>query len=287
MTQSCRTLIALVTTTLLAFGASADDTRKPHYLTKPPAEAPVRIVSLAPVTTEILFALGVGDRVVGVTRFCDRPQAATTKPKVGGYIDVSLERVLAQRPDLVVGMPSMGQRALLTQLQAQGVPIYVGFGDALHEVRDLIRGLGDVVGRKRQASQLLDDLDAGLRAAHTHQASRKRVVVLVGSAPIVAAGPNTFIDDVVHQLGHDNALRTGGSWPVLSLESLLSLRPDVVVVASGAADAEVLQKQVQHNKLDIDIRVAPSPLLMRPGPTLHVDAAAFARLVAAPKAPAP
>ena len=166
----------LVTFFVFSAGSlQATDNKTPQFLNAAPKKVQpfTRIVSLAPVITETLFALGVGDRLVGVTRFCDRPAQASKIPKVGGFVDGSLERILGLKPDLVVAMPQQAQRGLLKNIQEHGVPVYLVFGDTISEIKQLIHGLGTLLKKKesRPSHQKASDLLRRL-SRYSGQASR-------------------------------------------------------------------------------------------------------------------
>lgn len=247
-----------------------------------PVGRPLRIVSLAPVVTETLFALGAGDRVVGVTRFCDRPAAAQALPKIGGFIDPQLEAILALKPDLVIAQPSRGVRTTLDRLRDRGVPVLVGFGDTLAEVRDLVLKVGDAVDAAAAARRKVAALDAALdklRRPQTHRSPR--VLVLVGARPLVAAGRGTFVDEALELVGARQALTASTpQWPTLSVETVGVLQPDVIVAAGGPADAAALQRTLAG----LGARRPPivsgkGAFLMRPGPSLDDDVALLQQLL--------
>lgn len=290
-------LATLLLGVALAGAASGPEERKPQLYRPDPsalegAAAPKRIVSLAPVLTETLFALGAGEAVVGVTRYCDRPAAATHLPKVGGYVDPQLEALLALEPDLVVAMPSLGQRQALDRLRAQGVPVWVAFGDRIAEVRDLVTALGALLHKEREAAEVLSRLDEGLRAVKetaSKSSTRLRAAVVFQVEPLVVAGPGTFPDEALAIAGAlPAAPRSGPAWPTWSLESLLAVAPDVLVAAEGPVAAERLRALVARlGPTGERIRVvAPErPILMRPGPSLHEDVAVLARLLSSATRP--
>jgi iron complex transport system substrate-binding protein len=306
---------ALVAATLAAVvvgAAPATGVRQPHWY-RPAEAAPgssspgssspgsaSRIVSLAPVVTETLFAVGAGPRVVGVTRFCDRPAAAAALPKVGGFTDASLEAILALDPDLVVAMPSMAQRALLDRLRDRGVPVFVVFGDTPDEVRDLLAAVGDVVGAASAGRALATRQDDSLQAIAARGRARSRkprgaVAVVVGSDPLVVAGPGTFADVAVRATGAARAVLPGDpQWPQWSLESVLARHVVIVVAAEGPASALHLRELFRPlgDRAPVVI-AADRAILMRPGPSFVDDALALesllveALLVEAQRAPLP
>ena len=264
--------------------------RKPQLLLpdahRTRSDDPHRIVSLAPVVTETLFLLARGDRVVGVTRYCDTPAAAQALPKVGGYVDVSLERVLALKPDLVMAMPSLGQRELLLRLRAAGIPVLVLFGDTLGEVRELVRAVGDASQSAERAEHIVDDLDAALaRFARARPgAGVGRVLTVVGVDPIVVAGPGSFIAEVFAQAGITSAVAPDApQWPSWSLERLSRRHVDLIMVAAGpelrAAVDRLLTSAFPAAERPRVVS-ADHPVLMRPGPALGRDLETVAALLA-------
>lgn len=257
-----------------------------------PATAPQRIVSLAPVVTETLFVLGAGARVVGDTRFCDRPAEAKAIAKVGGFVDISLEQVLTLKPDLVIAMPSLGQRDVLDRLRERGVPVLVVFGDTLAEVHGLTRAIGDVVGAPAAAAKLekaLDEAASSLRtlappaSVNGPLAVRQRAAVVVGTDPIVVAGPGTFAADAVTLAGFTLAVPNDGPmWPVWSPESLATSHVDVLVAAAGPDDAAKLNAVITRafpTGKRPRVVASTGAILMRPGPSLVADLAELARLL--------
>lgn len=248
-----------------------------------PAAAPTRIVSLAPVVTETIFRLGRGDRLVGDTRFCDTPEAAKALPKVGGFVDISLERVLALKPDLVVAMPSLGQRDVLDRLREHGVPVRVLFADTLDEVHDLIGDLGAILEATDAASALDEDLSLAAGALRGMHIRARRAAVVVGHDPIVVAGPGTFAADALALAGLKPATAPGAPmWPVWSPESLASSRVELLVVAEGPEAAKqveaLLARALPADKRPVVI-ASTRPFLMRPGPALVDDLAELRRLL--------
>lgn len=291
------TLVGLTLAT--AFPSLASETRRSH-LYRPDANAttpkapPKRIVSLAPVLTETLFALGAGDSVVGVTRYCDRPAAAARLPKVGGYVDTQLEVLLALEPDLVVAMPSLGQRQVLDRLRERGVPVWVAFGDRIEEVRDLVAGLGALLQREAEAARVLAELDGGLatiKSISAKSTNRLRATVVFQVDPLVVAGPSTFPEEALVLAGAlPAAPRNAPAWPTWSLEALLAVAPDVLVAAEGPAAAARLRELLTRGgprAARIRVVAHEAPILIRPGPSLHDDVAVLAHLLREASAPTP
>ena len=281
---------ALLTTSLVTLLLASAAPRAPqwHRDDLPHAQpelAATRIVSFAPVVTETLFLLGRGDNVVGVTRFCDRPPQAAARDKVGGFVDISLERVVALKPDLVIAMPSLGQRALLDRLRGLGIPVLVVFADGFAEVKLMTSGLGDVVRARPAADALNADLDLAMAALRGKMLTPRRAAVVVGHAPLVVAGPGTFAAEALSIAGLSSAVPPDAPlWPVWSAESLALSGVQVLVAAEGAQAAAALRALIDRvvpAGRRPHVVAAAEPILMRPGPALVADLAALGALLAA------
>jgi iron complex transport system substrate-binding protein len=196
-----------------------------------------RIVSLAPSTTEALFAIGAGDRLVGRSRFCDFPPEATSLPIVGD-VEPDLEAVLALRPDLVVGVGGLTSGRLADKLGARGISTWFSDAGSLAAIGGLLRELGERAGHPRDASRLAESLDARERSIERSVAGapRPRVLFVVSLAPVVAAGPKSFANELIYDAGGDNVLAEGGAWPTIGFERIVELSPDVVLDATMASD---------------------------------------------------
>jgi iron complex transport system substrate-binding protein len=202
----------------------------------PPAEAH-RIVSLGPGTTETIFAVGAGDRLVGRSRYCDYPPEAARVPAVGG-MEPDVEAILELHPDLVVGPSGHWSAGLAETLRAHGIASW--FPDEIESlagVDRLIEGLGARTGHAAEARRVVDALGAQERAVDAAVAGkpRPRVLLVAGVEPVVwVAGPQSFADELLRRAGAVNAVTGGGAWPVVGLERVAELDPDVVVDVSVA-----------------------------------------------------
>ncbi|MGE5553223.1 MAG: cobalamin-binding protein [Betaproteobacteria bacterium] len=208
---------------------------------------PRRIVSLAPSATEMLFALGLGERVVGVTRWCTYPAAAKALPKVGD-LTLSEERIAALRPDLIVGDLSL-ERPFLERLDRLGWPVMAVGPRRVDEVAQalelLARAAGEAeVGRQeatRFRARLAQLTREGAENAR-RRGGRARVFLLLDPEQLYTAGPGTFLDELVWLAGGRNVAEGAKSpWPLLSEEAFLLADPQVIVVACPPP-ATVLQK---------------------------------------------
>ncbi len=245
-----------------------------------------RVVSLAPSATEILFALGAGDRVVGVTRYDDYPEAVTELPRVGGFIDPDPEAVIALAPDLVVAVRTSGGRARIDTLARLGVPVLVVPAESIDDLWVAIEAIGGAVGRADQATALAGRLRAALeriRRAHRDR-PRLRVLLVVGHRPLVVAGRGTYLDGLLDYVAADNVVSAGGAYPRLDLEATVALDPDAIVDVAMLRSDPGFWDRFGAVRAVRDGRVVPvdgDPLL-RPGPRLPDGLAALARALRKP-----
>jgi iron complex transport system substrate-binding protein len=228
---------------ILALGAPAAASEGPDMLGRrvPIPDRPLRLVSLAPSLTEIVFALGRGDWLVGATDVCDFPPAARDLPRVGGIAAPNLERIVALRPDLVLTTAEGNTWALLGQLASLKVPSFALIPDSVTGVLASIRTLGQALRVEGVAEALAREVEARVGEVQRRVAGRERprVLYLVWPEPMIAAGPGTYIHDLLRIAGGQNII--GGrtvAYPRLGWEEVVGRRPDVVLIAShrDAAD---------------------------------------------------
>ncbi|MFA7563266.1 MAG: helical backbone metal receptor, partial [Methanoculleus sp.] len=196
---------------------------------------PVRIVSLAPANTEILFALGLGDRVVGVTDYCNYPEEATTKPKVGGYSTVNIERVVAAQPDLVVGAFGNTEEAI-NRLKSLGLTVITLSPDSVEGTLHDIRLTGKATDTEVEAERLAASMEARIDAVQEKTKSVTRpptVAHVIWYDPIWVSGSITFQDELITLAGGTNAFPELEGWQIVSLERFITTDPEVIVVNSG------------------------------------------------------
>ncbi len=195
-------------------------------------ENPHRLVSLAPNITEIVYALGLGDELVGDTDNCDFPPRATSKPHVGTMVNPSLERIVALKPDLALGTPEANRRETADQLERLGVPVYGVTANTLAGTLASIEELGKVLGRAAEASRLVAQMQARIDRVENRIKGQPepRVLFVVWYRPLITVGPGTFIADVIRAAGGSPiGENLKGEWPRLTLEELLPLNPDAIL----------------------------------------------------------
>jgi iron complex transport system substrate-binding protein len=247
---------------------------------------PQRIVSLAPSLTETLFALGLGDRVVGVTRFCAYPPEVLELPRVGGHLDPNFEAIVSLEPDLVVAIPSSHESGL--RLESLGISVLEVDQHDVEAVLESVSAVAAKCGVPDRGAVLREELEGRLARvkAVVAEAPRPRAVVVVGHQAgddavrsVWAAGSDTFYDGVLRIAGGDNAV-TGGlaRYPELSREGLASLDPDVVLdVIAGLEDRRLDLEAVHESWMRLTelravreqrINVLVGDQMVVPGPRL-------------------
>src|SRR5216684_884947 len=199
----------------------------------PPVPAEVRrVVTLAPSLSEIVLALGAGDRLVGVTRFDDDPRVAGL-PRVGGYNDPEPETVLGLHPDLVLAQPAPENRGPVETLARLGIPVEAfALGD-LREIGDAMEQIGALLGLPERGRALRENLEAH-RARVRAQAARgphPRALLVFGLDPLVVAGPRGFAGELLRDAGAVNAAGDADRpFARLSVEAAVRAQPDVIVI---------------------------------------------------------
>jgi iron complex transport system substrate-binding protein len=198
-----------------------------------------RIVSLAPNLTETLFALGLGDRVVGVTDFCDYPPEAATREHIGGPVTPNLERIARLRPDLVLATRAGGNRLSTVQsLETLGLAVFATDPHTVDEVIGSAEQIGEITGAARQGRLLADGLRRRLDevAARLSGSTPTAVLLVVWPDPLITVGHNTFIADALRRAGAENVIQTSQDWPNASLEEVARKQPRYLLFASDHSE---------------------------------------------------
>lgn len=240
------------------------------------AAVPRRIISLAPSTTEILFALEAGERVVGVTSYCDFPAAAQAKEKIGDTLHPNLERMIALKPELIVVTTASQLEQLARQLDQLQIPLYVTNPRTVREVVASIRALGEVIGATPRATELADEMERRIGAVElrVRDLPEPRVLYALQAAPLITAGHNTFINDLINLAGGASiSSAEEADYPQFSRETVVARAPEVII-APAIHGTEL----VREEDLRRDFAVTPAlrnnrivrvnPDWIRPGPRI-------------------
>jgi iron complex transport system substrate-binding protein len=245
-------------------------------------------VSLSPSTTEALFAIGAGDRVVGRSRYCDFPPEAAKLPEIGGYVDPSYEAILALRPDLVTGARGPAGAAMSERLDARGIATFLPQTESFAQIDTMILGLGERTGRAKEAKATVDALDAHVAAIEKAVSTKPRVRVLLvfGLQPISVAGPSSFAEEMIRRAGGTNVVTEGGGYPTMGVERVITLDPDLVVNAAiaEAHGKERIGKDTPgwgHVRAVVEGHVSAitDESVLRPGPRIGDGLATLARAI--------
>jgi iron complex transport system substrate-binding protein len=253
-------------------------------------ESPQRIVSLSPQLTEILFALGLGNKVVAVSNNCNWPAEAEDKPKVGTFWQPNIEAIIAARPDLVVAEQFEQHKQVADTLRRTGLNVT---GVRLEKIPELFTTIGEIgkaAGCPAQAETLAKDINEQLNAIRSRYGSGAKVRVLwvVQAEPLRVAGKSTFIDEIVGLVGGENAIGpTIQQYPAIGTEELLACGAEVIIqsamgtqdIAGQQQDAERFWSRFKNlpavkNKR---IYVVEPDMILRLGPRLPQGAERIAR----------
>ena len=245
---------------------------------------PMRIVSLAPSNTEILFALGLGDRVVGVTDYDDYPPEAKSKPSVGGYVDPNIEVLVSMKPDLILGTEAQ-PASTYKEIQDEGLTIVGISPKTIDQILDSITLIGKITGTEKEAKTLTDSMQKRIKAVTDKTAKltadqKPKVFYVVWNDPLMTAGKDTFIDELITDAGGVNIFGDQESYPTVSIENVIAANPQIIIAGSGmGAGADVPYQYATNETLlkDTDARVnnkvfgVDTDITGRPGPRI-VDA---------------
>ncbi len=214
-------------------------------LTNAAAESPKRIILLAPSITEILFALGLGNNIVGVSSFSDYPPEAKKKPTVGGMSNPSIEAVISLKPDIVIMALDGNPKEFEERLRSLKIKTYVFRAKRISELPQGIRDLGAALGQKERAEALAEHIETDMRAISVKRGNTKKrkILFIVWPEPLIVAGPGSIADDAITILGGQNIAKEAKiAYPKFSIEEVIRRSPDVIFIGKGAGMMERLSQ---------------------------------------------
>ena len=242
---------------------------------------PQRVVALAPSVTEIVYALGQEARLVGVTRYSNYPAAAGKLPKVGSYVHLDVERIVALRPDLCLAVKDGNPLASIEQLESLGLPVYAVNPIDLDRVMQSVQVIGDLLDASSKARTITDDMRKRIAHVETlvaRTSARPTVFFQIGISPIVSVGSDTFIHTLIELAGGTNLAAGKAPYPRFSREQVIALAPEVMVISSMARAAVFEQVKAEWMQWPAipavqrqAVYIAPPDMFDRPSPRL-VDA---------------
>jgi iron complex transport system substrate-binding protein len=238
------------------------------------APGPQRVISLAPSVTETLFALGFGDRLVGVTTYCDYPVEAQRLPKIGGFMNPSLEVIVAKKPDVVIGVNTATDPAKAREMERLGLRVTLISVASLNDILTGIKSIARLMGSPQTGEKLVAKIDANFQAIKKRVAAapRRRVLLAVGIRPLVVAGGRNFIDELITLAGGENIAGSATQpWLNLPEEYVVAKAPQVIIEAGMGSERQQSGKRwgdLKSVPAVINGRVYsyPSDKILRPGP---------------------
>lgn len=253
--------------------------------------APQRIVSLSPSNTEILFALGLGDRVVGVTNYCDYPPEAKEKPKIGGFADPSVEVIVNSQPDLVLA--NALHESVIKQLEGLGIKVVTVEARDIEGVISVIDTVGKVTGSSSNAAAIIAEMERRMAAvkektAQLTEREKPRVYFEIWYDPLTTGGKSSFLNSVIEMAGGRNvAGDVDQEWVTFSPEVLLAKDPQVMIYihhfTSGQSKEDIKSrkgwKDVSAVKDDRIYQFPDENLVIRPGPRIVEGLEIVARML--------
>ena len=252
------------------------------------AKAPKRVISLAPSITEILYAIGLNDEIVGVTEFCDYPPAAKQKSKIG-YAQPNIEAIVALEPDLVLAPRAFLRADLLAKLEQLKVPTFVVDPESFEEIPSRIQTVGRILNRSTAADGVAMAMRQRIAAIRSkiETMARVRVLYVLNSQPLMTVGPGSYIHQVINVAGGFNiASQTTVPYPHLNMEAVLKEDPEIIVFPIG--QAEGISPAEQHEWLRWSslsavkqgrLHQISADILNRPGPRIVEGLETLARII--------
>ncbi len=233
---------------------------------------PERIVSLAPSNTENLFALGLGDEVVGVTDYCNYPPEAKNRTKIGGFTTINIEKIVQLNPDLVVASYGNGEQNVET-LKNLGLKVIAFNPKSIKDIEKNILILGKITGKERKAEKIVKFMEEKVNESRNYFKTKPKVVHILWHDPIWVSGSETFIDEIIRIAGGENAFSDLKGWKIVSKEDIISRNPNVILVNSGSGMGGKGKNYIYEwviRELDIDavrkghVYVVNADLISRP-----------------------
>jgi len=240
---------------------------------------PKRIVSLAPNITEILFSLGLDEEVVGISIHCNYPEKVKSRPRVGSYISIDLEKIVSLKPDLIIATGAGNTKEMVDRLERLGFPTFVIFPKRFDDVIQSIRHVGQLVSKEKEALSMTESMSKrkGKILELTRGLSRPKVFLQIGESPIVTVGKGSFADDLIRLAGGENVAGNDREmYPRLGMEEILKRSPEVIMISSmkpGGDYERALRewerwktipavKQGRIHLIDSDLIDRPSPRII-------------------------
>lgn len=269
----------------ICFPLTVKDDRGKEFLFK---EMPRRIVSLVPTQTELLYSLGLEKEVVGVTTYCNYPDTAIQKEKVGGFAEFDVEKIATLKPDLILSFGSV-QREVIEELDKRGLKIFWIYPHTLNEILDSFERVGEITGKAQEAKTLRASVDREINAIRKTVGSvpeeqRPTVFRVMGIDPPATIGMENFQSDIFYLAGGRNSFAdVAKDYFKVEAQELLKRNPDLLVICGDNEDEskqKLKESPVFKNLTAVKndaVLVIPCDLICRPGPRVAGTAKSIAR----------
>lgn len=248
----------------------------------------LRVISLAPAATEILFALGLDEEIVGVSQFCDYPQKALTKERIGTFSDPNIENIVSLKPDIIF-CAGLEQAPTIIKLKQLGLKVCVSDPSTIEELFGSIQEIGQLIGKEARAKALIDEMrgkvaDVCMMVSQITPERRPKVFIEIGHNPLMSAGKGSIIDELVTAAGGINiAHNMKAAYGSFSAEDVVQRNPDCIILAYmqkgdivtsvgkrlGWKGISAVQKHHVYNDIDPNILVRPGPRIIEGLKELH------------------
>jgi len=194
-----------------------------------------RIISLAPNITEILFDLGLNEDIAGVTDFCDYPEAALNKPKIGGFVNPSMEKIVSLKPDLIIATRDGNRPETIQTLEDLGFSVYVTDPKGFDGVMKTIKDMGEVLGRGDESRRIIRNMMIKKEyiVKLTQSLPKPSVFFQVGESPMITVGRETLANDLIRLAGGRSISENERmNYPLYSVETVISKAPEIIIISS-------------------------------------------------------
>lgn len=240
----------------------------------------MRLISLVPSVTEILFALELDEEIVGVTTFCDYPEAALKKDKIGSFSQPDLERILSLNPDMVF-VTDLEQAILIEKLKQLGLNVYVCSPATIEEILIEIENIGEITGKISQAKRLVKEMRSKIqniegKVRFIPEDKKQKVFIEIWHEPLMTAGKGSFVDELIYLAGGINIAKdVYRPYSYFSAEQVIKRNPDCIILGYMSQDMTGITvatrigwsdiNAVKNKRIYNDIK---TPLFLRPGPRI-------------------
>ena len=250
---------------------------------------PMKIISLAPSITEILFALGLNAEIQAVTNFCDYPEAASKKARIGGFINPNMEKIVSLKPELIIAIRDGNRWESIQTLNDLGFSVFVVNPKDFDGVMRTVRHIAEIVGRQEKGDKILKNMLTKKQEliTFTQSFSRPKVFFQVGDAPMVTVGRGTLADDLIRLAGGRSISEDElVNYPSYSIEIILEKSPDIIIMSSMDPKKDYMNlakkwenwKSVPAVKMNA-VYVIDSNIVDRPTPRIEKGLEALVRMI--------